>query len=178
METTYTAQPTLSFGQAMSQALGRLCTLKGRSRRSEFWWFMLIFVILYCIISSFISIFVELLAAQIIEQALCLVAVPITVRRLHDCGHSGWWCILSWLSSTAISILFITSGAADDLMSINGDFIAAMERMNTLPVKIISAISVVTSIATFIFCFIDSQKKANRYGNSPKYVPNSTIEEP
>lgn len=46
-----TAKPQLSFGEAIKFASGRVTDFKGRSRRSEYWWFMLAFLIGYFIIS-------------------------------------------------------------------------------------------------------------------------------
>ena len=40
-----TAKPQLSFGEAIKLASGRVTDFKGRSRRSEYWWFMLAFLI-------------------------------------------------------------------------------------------------------------------------------------
>ena len=64
----------LSFQDALSLATKRIFETNGRSRRSEFWWAMLV--------AYFISNFLP---------PFWLVTIPISIRRLHDTGRSGWW---------------------------------------------------------------------------------------
>lgn len=66
----------LSFQDALSLATKRIFETKGRSRRSEFWWAMLV--------AYFISNFLP---------PFWLVTIPISIRRLHDTGRSGWWMV-------------------------------------------------------------------------------------
>ena len=44
-----TAKPQLGFGEAVKVAMSRLTDIKGRSRRSEYWWTLLAFLIFYWI---------------------------------------------------------------------------------------------------------------------------------
>ena len=49
--------PSLSFKEALCKAWSNLTNLKGRSRRSEFWWFMLVFYIALQIVSGILTCF-------------------------------------------------------------------------------------------------------------------------
>lgn len=86
-----TAKPQLGFGEAVKLAMSRLTDIKGRSRRSEFWWSMLAFIIVYFIVNSIFELVLPLMAAQIISTFLMLLAMPLTIRRLQDTGKSMWW---------------------------------------------------------------------------------------
>ena len=43
------ASPTLNFGEAIERAANNLLNINGRSRRSEFWWTMLVVAISFMI---------------------------------------------------------------------------------------------------------------------------------
>lgn len=55
--------PSLSFKEALCKAWSNLTNFKGRSRRSEFWWFMLVFYIALQIVSGILSLFLPELAS-------------------------------------------------------------------------------------------------------------------
>lgn len=78
---------------------------EGRSRRSEFWYFILFNTILgYSLVglSYFSSIF--LYANWAYSLVLFIPNVAVNIRRLHDIGKSGWW-ILSSLTIIMIPVL-------------------------------------------------------------------------
>ena len=73
----------------------------GRASRSEYWWWMLFYVL-----TAFGGLFVIDLLPRAFEgfallwvAALLLLAVPtlsLQVRRLHDTNRSGWWLLLNF----------------------------------------------------------------------------------
>lgn len=71
--------PQLSIGEALKAACNKIFQFNGRSRRSEFWWTALV-VIIICAITH-----------DTISWLLNLLMIPITFRRLHNTGRSGWW---------------------------------------------------------------------------------------
>ena len=79
------ALPQLKFGEAVKLAWSKATRFNGRSRRSEFWWTYLA-VFLVTLIVSFIPII-----GNIISVLFGLAIIPLTFRRLHDTGRSGWW---------------------------------------------------------------------------------------
>lgn len=85
----------LSFQDALSLATKRIFETKGRSRRSEFWWAMLV--------AYFISNFLP---------PFWLVTIPISIRRLHDTGRSGWWMFFP-----VVATIIIVSMCVSDVLS-------------------------------------------------------------
>ena len=79
----------LSFQDALSLATKRIFETKGRSRRSEFWWAMLV--------AYFISNFLP---------PFWLVTIPISIRRLHDTGRSGWWMFFPVVATIIIVSIY------------------------------------------------------------------------
>lgn len=71
--------PQLSIGEALKAACNKIFQFNGRSRRSEFWWTALVVLIINAITQDTIS------------WLMYLLMIPITFRRLHDTGRSGWW---------------------------------------------------------------------------------------
>jgi len=91
---------------------------KGRSTRKEYWMFVLMYVVLVLgvtvlmTISTFsdslevIGTIVSLLFA-ILLLGTFIPALAILVRRLHDIGWSGWWCLLNFIPYIGGLILII-----------------------------------------------------------------------
>lgn len=78
--------PMVGFGEAITLALKKTFTYSGRARRSEFWWWVLLTVLI-----SFVPILGAILALF-----MWIPTVSLTARRLHDVGRSGWWQLLPW----------------------------------------------------------------------------------
>ena len=120
---TNSMKEKLSFGKAVASCFKNYLTLKGRARRSEYWYF-----ILFCFIVMFsLELFQKLLSNiayptmcdetknivqvsfQIVVYAMSLaLLVPtfsVTVRRLHDLDDNGWSavfiCLLPWIFNKA-----------------------------------------------------------------------------
>ena len=92
-------------------------TFSGRMRRREYWWKMfLIFSVLVGVIVSVLALetiaktiyriempadVVSMFAVGVIlVTILCAVlAIPVSVRRLHDFDLSGWWYLAFFLPS-------------------------------------------------------------------------------
>lgn len=164
------AKPQLNFGEAVKLAMSRITQMSGRSRRSEFWWAALVFFIGIYIVNSIVSALLPLMAAQIVNSLLMLIALPLTARRLQDTGKSKWWVIVSWAASFIYSVRMVQSGVIEELLSVNADPEALFSIFQDPLIIVASLVQFVAGIATFIFCLLDSSPKANKYGESPKYV--------
>jgi uncharacterized membrane protein YhaH (DUF805 family) len=98
----------MSFTEAIRDAFRKYATFSGRSSRSAYWWFYLFAVIV-------------VIAALVVDAALgtggviyLLVLVglflpnlAVTVRRLHDAGHSGWWVLISIVPLIGAIVLLV-----------------------------------------------------------------------
>ena len=69
---------SLNFSEAVNRATNRIFQISGRARRSEYWWTMLLVLIVS-------------MAVPFAGVLLNLLTIPLTFRRLHDTGRSGWW---------------------------------------------------------------------------------------
>lgn len=85
----------MGFGTAIRTCFTNYATFTGRARRSEFWWFLLFFVV-----GRAASAMLDDAHGRgpMVEGAFavaCLIPlVAAGIRRLHDTGRSGAWILL------------------------------------------------------------------------------------
>lgn len=82
------------------KAFKQYATFSGRAQRSEYWFFILFYIIFYIaanIIDGFIMSNVVLfpVVSVIYSLVMFLPSLAVAVRRLHDTDRSGWWILLS-----------------------------------------------------------------------------------
>jgi uncharacterized membrane protein YhaH (DUF805 family) len=89
----------------------KFSTLRGRACRSEYWWWMLFYMLATGVLSA-IDEAAGSAVWSIISTAIMLVLmVPhicVNTRRLHDIGKSGWWQLLPLGGFIAAGLLAIT----------------------------------------------------------------------
>lgn len=90
---------SMSMGDAINSVFSKFATFQGRARRSEYWYWMLFYILI--LIIPIIGWFIWPIIAFIPTLAL-------TVRRLHDTGKSGWLLLLVFvpIANLIISIIF------------------------------------------------------------------------
>ena len=69
----------------------------GRARRTEFWMFTLVHIIII-----FLSLFLGPVPFILYMLLTIMPAVAVGIRRLHDTGRSGWWIL-----AANVPILFV-----------------------------------------------------------------------
>lgn len=165
METKITTLPQLSFAEAVKLNFARITDFKGRSRRSELWWNYLAYTILTFCFSLLLG--TNYMLAAIISFILQLVIVPVTIRRMHDGGHSGIWVVAAVLLNVAANVYGFMNGFAslgdlspEEVMSVisNPAFIG------------LTLASMVVQTVIFIFAVMEGDKGENQYGASTKYI--------
>jgi uncharacterized membrane protein YhaH (DUF805 family) len=146
--------PSLSFSQAVNSAANNIFNYKGRARRSEFWWTML----LVTAASFFLTPLVNILT------------IPLRFRRLHDTGRSGWW----WATGFFLQCAFMVSLFIDLLLTlaVSGDSGLVETQVTAMLVKnvILLVIAATYQLILIVFYCFDSNVGENKYGPSPKYV--------
>ena len=157
--------PSLGFADAISASTSKIFQCKGRSRRSEFWWVQLAVLI------------VSLVLSPIVGFLLYLLTIPLTIRRLHDSGRSGWWWGIGALLKVGVMVFLVydiyeiyeilmATGSNDNRIGFEVQFMSKLI-VNYWVYSIAIAIYQVTLLV--FFCF-DSEQIENKYGASPKYV--------
>ena len=170
------ALPQLGFVEAVKLASGRILDFKGRSRRSEFWWWIPIILIANWVLSSFTS---NLLINGIISTIVMFFGLSATARRLQDADKSAWWVYISYALGIVNTVVAATSPAINTLMedAANGSFdsdtilkVWGGNAGDMLLYTLISFLFGISALIVLILCLKDSEPQTTEFGDSPKYV--------
>ena len=157
-------RPQLSFMEAINLASHRLTELDGRSRRSEYWWWMLA-VSLGAIVLGFIPF-----VGNLVYLAEFGLIYAITIRRLHDCTAPQWLCNMYPGVYALYSICMTLFGFyTDDHYGFARDIIEFLGDGNFFFTIFIGA--GILSLVVLIYSIKDSNPDIDpMYGPSPKYT--------
>lgn len=95
------------------EVLRKYAVFEGRARRTEYWMFTLISVIisfLLGLIEGIFGIAPELdfsVLSSIYSLGIFIPALAVSVRRLHDIGRSGWWFLIIFIPIIGFLILLV-----------------------------------------------------------------------
>ena len=97
----------MNIQTAVRTVLSKYLVFQGRATRSEFWYWMLALVLVSIVLTLVDSVVLspslgfERFSPQagqplqtLFNLATLLPTLAVTVRRLHDTDHSGWWVLL------------------------------------------------------------------------------------
>jgi uncharacterized membrane protein YhaH (DUF805 family) len=101
------APPSIRRGVAMNwylEVLKKYFVFDGRARRTEYWMFGLINLIVVVVLTFLDHMLGTVrgdsrigLLAGIYTLVVLLPSLGVTVRRLHDTDRSGWWILISFV---------------------------------------------------------------------------------
>ncbi|MDO4918000.1 DUF805 domain-containing protein [Kocuria sp.] len=105
-------------------------TFSGRASRSEYWWIMLLIVVIGGPLNyasehdllewpnatgaAGIVVLVLALLSLLATALLVIFSIALSVRRLHDCNLSGWWFLLVLLPGLGQFALLILAALPPD----------------------------------------------------------------
>ncbi|PKG58465.1 DUF805 domain-containing protein [Shewanella sp. Choline-02u-19] len=88
-------------------ALKKYADFSGRARRTEFW----MFILFYMIFSFLLGIIDSLLGLGVLtfifSLGLLIPSLSIGARRLHDTGRSGWWQLIGIIPLIGLIVLIV-----------------------------------------------------------------------
>jgi len=98
----------MQFQDAIRSGFRNYVTFSGRAARSEYWYWVL-FALLVAMVSAIVdaAVFEESTTspvASITSLLLFLPGLAVSIRRLHDVDHSGWWFLIAF---TVIGIIVL-----------------------------------------------------------------------
>ena len=109
----------MGFGEAVKSFWSHYSKLKGRSRRSEYWWIQLFLVLTNLAVAAIdlvlmngdVDRFIANGGGGIVGLIWILVtivpALAVLVRRLHDTGKSGWWVLIGFVPLVGGIVLLV-----------------------------------------------------------------------
>ena len=95
-------------------ALKKYAVFSGRSSRSEYWYFIL-FYMLFLFVFMFIDAMIgsydseaEIgLFSGVFVLAMLIPSIAVLVRRLHDTDRSGWWILIGLVPLIGAIVLIV-----------------------------------------------------------------------
>ena len=88
----------------------KFAVFEGRSRRQEYWMFVLFnFIAMFVLSVVDGMIFGTQLLSGLYSLAVLVPAIALSVRRLHDIGKSGLWMLLALIPFLGWLALFVFS---------------------------------------------------------------------
>jgi uncharacterized membrane protein YhaH (DUF805 family) len=89
----------------------KYATTTGRARRREYWTFVLInlvIVIVLGFVESMLGLFrdsQQSILGLIFQLAVLVPTIAVSIRRMHDTDHSGWWVLVP-----IVNLIFALTG--------------------------------------------------------------------
>lgn len=95
----------------------KYATFSGRARRSEYWWFSVVYMIAAVALVEIGWVF-EVPLLGVLLQPFLVPMLSVSVRRLHDTGRSGWRMLIG-LGPVAGPIVYLVGMMADSAPGAN-----------------------------------------------------------
>lgn len=149
--------------------LTRLLDFRGRTRRAEFWPYLLLLAGIYLL--GFVFLFMGgmrggllggVMVLFLLVGLLALLAFAATVRRVHDVGWSGWWVGAYVL----LTLLFIANALYSRARVLAGDQGMMMDYF-----PLIAGLALFQNglgLLLLVLCVLDGTPGPNRFGPDPK----------
>lgn len=102
----------MTFSQAIQSVFSQYTGFHGRARRSEYWYFILLYGIVTAVIGALTQILhlsrgTQSALTTIWQLAVLLPHLAVCVRRLHDIGKSGWAILFGLIPIAGTIILLV-----------------------------------------------------------------------
>jgi uncharacterized membrane protein YhaH (DUF805 family) len=96
------------------EVLKKYAVFSGRSRRAEYWYFVLFNIIVAIVLSLIDTLlgtfdFVQGigLLSGLYGLAVLIPTLAVTVRRLHDIDRTGWWIFINLIPLIGFIVLLV-----------------------------------------------------------------------
>lgn len=142
-------------------------SFEGRIRRSHFWigW-------LVCLGAGVVAGWLPVIGA-VISLALIWPNLAITVKRLHDMGHTGWLAAIPWVVGVVGGIVAVSMMGVSAVLNAraleNEDPAAILALIG--PAFGLLALMLLVCLGFLLWIGLtDSQRGDNRFGPNPKAI--------
>jgi|SRR6478609_1487940 uncharacterized membrane protein YhaH (DUF805 family) len=99
-----------------TDVIKKYAVFNGRASRPEFWWFVLINLIIAVVINVVFSAIGGRSSGQVVSDlyslAVLLPSLGVGIRRLHDTNRTGWWylLVLTIIGGLVLIVFFALAG--------------------------------------------------------------------
>lgn len=140
-----------------------LLSWDGRLRRSHFW----VGVILIGVAQALLGWIP--LAGALVSLALVLPGASISVRRLHDMGHTGWLASAPVAGMAMLSVVGLVVGAFSASSALGGSIPAAGALLLAGPMFLVASMIALLNLAFILWLGLAPGRSGdNRFGTDPR----------
>ena len=101
-----------------TDVIRKYAVFSGRAARPEYWWFVLINLIIAIAINLVAGIIFGRSSGQVVGDlyslAVLLPSLGVGIRRLHDTNRTGWWYLLVFIPVIGWIVLIVFLAMASD----------------------------------------------------------------
>ena len=91
-----------------TDAYKKYADFSGRATRTQYWMFILFYMIVYIVLVTVDSFVLGMPALSgIFSLASLIPSLSIAARRLHDMGKSGWWLLISLVPLIGVIVILV-----------------------------------------------------------------------
>lgn len=160
----------MGFGEAVRSVFSKYFQFSGRSRRSEYWYF-----VLFTLIVSIVLAIVDAAAFNsgpedigplggIFTLATVIPGLAVSVRRLHDINRTGWWIAPLYLLLIPMMFFFFSTPAS----------VGSAGSGETLMLSAIFALAFLGfAMLLLVWACTNGTAGPNKYGPDPKQVEDA-----
>ena len=108
MANNHSAEASYGIIDWFGKCLRNYFNFSGRARRKEYWYFMLVYVAIIIVAAILDSVIFNTSTGWfyvVTVLGLFFPSVAVTIRRLHDSSHSGWWFLVSLVPLIGIVLI-------------------------------------------------------------------------
>ena len=91
----------MNFQEAVKTCFSKYVDFSGRASRSEYWWFVLAYVVV-----AIVAGFIHEVVYGLVILAFLLPLLSGGARRLHDNGKSAWWLLIGLIPLVGLVLLY------------------------------------------------------------------------
>lgn len=97
-------------------AFRNYANFQGRATRTQYWMFVLIYIIAYVILTMVDGMLGLPILTTVFALAIIIPSIAYATRRLHDTGRTGWWQLIAFipLIGLIVLIVFLVMPTTDD----------------------------------------------------------------
>lgn len=88
-------------------AIQQFANFEGRNARTQYWMFILFYVIFYIACMIVDNILGKPILSSIYSIVLLVPSIAAATRRLHDTGRSGWWQLIGIIPLLGVIVLIV-----------------------------------------------------------------------
>lgn len=114
----------MNMQTSIRSVLRKYAKFSGRAQRSEYWWWILFFVLANYILQYIDGIIFGYgpdyfsLLSGVFSLIMLIPNIAVTARRLHDTDRSGWWQLIIYAPMTILVVIMLLFGTSAMMVTV------------------------------------------------------------